>query len=331
MYNELKVVFFLIGTVKYLLQTPIFMKIYVEGDVAYLPFSKKIEKMGFGVKRGGKIILHPIEVLYLILNRDYEIHGKNTTDVFKWCLEKIENFMPFYCVYEDLRKRGYYVNILEDVLVGKHVYYPVEEVRNVNVCDIVKFENLVLAVVDEECEITYYKVEEIYPRGKHKEEEFKVRGILLGNSVFTEGFLHERYFYGSLKGNMTILSILESAYLMEKGMLEVYEGERSVSLDKIMNIGRSKDPRFDRRFEVYKDLKEKGFVVKTGLKFGSDFRLYEYISEELPHSKYLVNIFDRPIPAFEIVRAVRLAQSVRKTLLFACKGNKYIAVERVKV
>ena len=81
-------------------------------------------------------------------------------------------------------------------------------------------------------------------------------------------------------------------------------------------------------------MKERDFVVKTGLKFGSDFRVYEYVSEEIPHSKYLVNVFRKPIPAFEIVRAVRLAHSVRKTLVFACKDgerNRYIAVERIKV
>lgn len=312
------------------------MKIYVEGDVAYVPFSKKIEKMGFGVRKGGKIILHPIEVLYLVLNKGYEVSGKSTTEVFEWCMNKLDRFMPFYCVYEDLRRRGYRVKILEDVLVGKHVYYPVEEVESIDVCSIIKrmFENLVLSVIDEENEITYYRVEEVDPRGEHREEEFRVKGILVENKVFTEGFLHEKYFYGSLKGDRTILSLLESAYLVEKGMLEVYKGSREVDLEYIVELGRKKDVNFDRRFEVYKDLKERGFVVKTGLKFGSDFRLYEYIGEEIPHSKYLVNIFDKPVPAFEIVRAVRLAHSVRKTLIYACKdreANRYIAVERVKV
>ncbi len=312
------------------------MKIYVEGDSAYVPFTKKIERMGVGVKRDGRITLHPIEVLYLVLNRGYEVHGKTISDVFRWCLERFENFMPFYCVYEDLRRRGYRVKILEDVLVGKHVYHPVEEVKEVNVCEIVKraFENTVLSVVDEENEVTYYKVYEIDPRGRQREEEFKVKGTLVGDRVFTEGFLHERYFYGGYKGGMTILSLLESAYLMEKGMLEVYQGDRRLGLEEIVEMGRKKDGNFDRRLEVYRDLKERDFVVKTGLKFGSDFRVYEYVSEEIPHSKYLVNVFRKPIPAFEIVRAVRLAHSVRKTLVFACKDgerNRYIAVERIKV
>ncbi len=313
------------------------MKIFIENDVAFAPFSKKLEKMGIGVKREGRLILHPIEVLYLVLSGRCEVVGKSLVDVFEWCMNRVENFIPKYCVYEDLRRRGYRVKILEDVLVGKYVFYPIEEVEDVSIRSIAErgFENLVMAVVDEENELTYYKVEEVKPKGKHEEEEFKVRGVLVENRIFTDGFLHKRYFYGSLKGDMTILSILEGAYLVEKGWLEVYKSGTKVEFDELVSIGKKKDADFERRFEVYKDLKERGFVVKTGLKFGSDFRLYEYVGEKLPHSTYLVTIVDDKIlPAFEIVRAVRLAQNVRKKMLFVYKyggSNIYISVERVKV
>ncbi|ADB58602.1 tRNA-intron lyase [Archaeoglobus profundus] len=313
------------------------MKIFVENDVAYVSFSKKLEKMGIGVKKGGKLILHPIEVLYLVLNGRGEVVGKSLVDVFEWCMERIDNFIPKYCVYEDLRRRGYKVKILEDVLVGKYVFYPIEEIEDVSIRSLAerRFENLVLAVVDEENELTYYKVKEVEPRGRHEEEEFNVKGVLVENRIFTDGFLHRTYFYGSMKGDMTILSILEGAYLVEKGCLEVYKAGSKLKLDELIDVGRRKDPDFERRFEVYRDLKDRGFVVKTGLKFGSDFRLYEYVGERLPHSTYLVTIVDdRTIPAFEIVRAVRLAHSVRKKMLFVYKdekGNRYISIERVKV
>jgi len=315
------------------------MKIFIKDDQAYVPFSKKIEKEGIGIKRNGKLILHPIEVLYLVLNRNAVVVGDgemSLTDVFEWCMSRVENFMPVYCVYEDLRRRGQKVNVFEDVLVGKFVFYPIEEVERVKIKDLAKrkFERLVLAVVDEENELTYYKVEEVNPVGKHEEEEFKVKGVLVENRIFTEEFLHKRYFYGSLKGDKTILSILEGAYLVEKGWLEVYSGGKRLTFEDLVEIGKRKDSEFERRFEVYKDLKERKFVVKTGLKFGSDFRLYEYIEEKIPHSTYLATIVDdKSLYAFEIVRAVRLAQNVRKKLLFVYKEggeNRYIAVERVR-
>ncbi len=313
------------------------MRVFIEGDEAYTSFSKRLERMGIGLKRNGRIVLHPIELMFLVLNTKCEVVGRSTVDVFEWCMRRVEKFVPKYCVYEDLRRRGYRVRILEDVLVGGRVFYPVEEVEDLSIKDVSRkrFENLVLAVVDEENEITYYKVEEVDPVGKHSEEDFFTKGVLVENRIFADDFLHKKYFYGSLKGDMTILSLIEGAYLVERGYLEVYKAGKKLNFEDLIEIGRRFDSDFERRLEVYRDLKGRGFVVKTGLKFGSDFRLYEYVGEKIPHSKYLVTIVDdRKMPAFEVVRAVRLAQSVRKTPLFVCRDdgrNRYIGVERVKV
>ena len=78
---------------------------------------------------------------------------------------------------------------------------------------------------------------------------------------------------------------------------------------------------FDLKFSVYRDLRDKSLVVKTGFKFGTHFRVYKQVegTRKVPHSEYLVHtvpqdhIFLPPV----LSRAVRLAHSVRKQMIFA--------------
>ncbi len=321
------------------------MQIVIEKDQAYTAYSKNLERRGFGTKKGGKIILHPVEVVYLaIKNRaDVRLKGRSLglPELFSWAVSTDEDFIPFYYAYEDLRRRGYKVRPVDGFLIARHVFLPIAESKKISIAEIAerRVENLVLAVVDEENEVTYYRVEEVDVKGCHFEKIGKVKGYLVRDRILSEDKeIFERFFYGSLKDGLVSLSLLEGLYLMEMGVLEVYDSHRRVSAEELRDLARSFDPNFDRRFEVYKDLKLRNFVVKTGFKFGSDFRVYERVEsvEDLPHSKFLVNIVDdKKMPMFEIARAVRLAQNVRKKQLFVYKDsegrNKFVLVERVKV
>ncbi len=321
------------------------MQIVIDGDQAYTAYSKNLEKRGFGTKRGGKIFLHPVEVVYLAIKNkaDVRFRGRslNLPELFSWAVSIDEDFIPFYYAYEDLRRRGYRVRPMNEFLIAKHVFLPIAESKKVSIAEIAekRVENLVIAVVDEENEVTYYRVEEVDVKGHHFEKLGKIRGILIKDRILSEDTeIFERFFYGSIKDGVVSLSLLEGLYLVEIGVLEVYSSGKMVSIEELREIARSFDPNFDRRFEVYKDLKLRNFVVKTGFKFGSDFRVYERVEsvEDLPHSKFLVTIVDdRKLPMFEIARAVRLAQNVRKRQLFVYKNsngkNKFILIERIKV
>jgi len=116
-----------------------------------------------------------------------------------------------------------------------------------------------------------------------------------------------------------------------------YYGGEAMTIDELKRYGEEIEENFERRYQVYKDLKERRFSVKTGFKFGSDFRVYDKIRgiEDLPHSKYLVSIMDEiRVPMYEIAGAVRLAQNVRKKMVFAFKNgeeNRYLQIEWVKI
>ncbi|RLI77613.1 tRNA-intron lyase [Archaeoglobales archaeon] len=311
------------------------MEIIVEGDKAWTKTNKNLERRGFGVKKGDKLILDPVEVVYFFIKNNAEVRDRrrkyDINDVFEWAKEKRRDFLCHYFVYEDLRGRGYRVKLSNDFLIGKYVFYPVSERVKIKIPELNKllrnFGEIVLAIVDEESEITYYKVYQIDFFGEQEEKLEKIRGYFVEDRVVTQNIeVFTKFFYGSKKNEIVSLSLIESLYLAENGWLEGVEFKDLYRLIKD-NL---------RKYEVYKDLKRRKFVVKTGFKFGSDFRVYDKVEsiEDLPHSKYLVSVVDdREISMSEIVRAVRLAHNVRKKMVFAFNDGieKYLVIERVKV
>ena len=73
-------------------------------------------------------------------------------------------------------------------------------------------------------------------------------------------------------------------------------------------------------YRVFKDLKTKGLIVKEGLKFGTDFRVYEKSAKPgKDHAKYLLYILERKnkLKLDDFCAKARIAHSTAKTLLLA--------------
>lgn len=318
----------------------------IEQDKVVLQYSPRLDKRGFGKREGDELILHPVEAVYLSLRGDLSIEkeGKtlDTPELFQWAEGLNPDFPSYYFAYEDLRDRGNKINLEGKFLKGKKTYLPISERRKITIPEIYKLhsqvQNLVLAIVDEESEVTYYQVDKWDIKGNQIEDIKKLRGDLISDRVITGNkFIFDHLFYGNEKNELISLSLIESLYLAEKDKMEVYRSGKNVDSLEIKKHGEIVEENFDRRYKVYKDLKERMFSVKTGFKFGSDFRVYDQIKsvKDLPHSKYLVSVIDdAEIPLYVIARAVRLAQNVRKRMVFAFYSQeeiRYLAFKWVKV
>jgi len=198
------------------------------------------------------------------------------------------------------------------------------------------------AVVDEEADVTYYDVGELDIKGEIKSHNFlKNTGVLLENRVIVfdkknSSDLFEKEFFGKPFGEGIQLSMLEALYLQEKKLLDI----RNVLEDKKLSTKEFKDlikktqPDVDHLLKVYKDMKKRGMIVKTGFKFGVHFRAYTKKPDET-HAEFLVHVVDKEFDVIwaEISRAVRLAHSVNKELVFAkVEGNNidYIKFGRLR-
>ncbi len=293
--------------------------------------SKELERRNFGIKRGEYIFLHPVEAVYLQLTE--KVMFCSHEDLFKWAERYVEDFPSYYFVYEDLRNRGFRARPQGEYIFAKKAYYPISERKEVSIAELadraIKFDEFVLAIVDEESEITYYQISVVDINGDQEECLKEFKGLLLRDRVITDNVeIFNKYFYGNKVGKFVALSLIESAYLIEIGVLDV-----GIDKEQFFNFAKKVESNFSRRYEVYKDLKKRNFIVKTGFKFGSDFRVYSKVRsvKDLPHSEYLITVVDdKKLKLSEIARAVRLAHSVRKKMMFVC-GQEYVCFERVRV
>lgn len=119
-----------------------------------------------------------------------------------------------------------------------------------------------------------------------------------------------------------ILDIMEGVYLAEKGTIAVFENAgKKVSLTKLRQKAKQLYEEFDEKYEVYQDLRESGLIVTPGIKFGCDFAVYKY-GPGVEHAPYMVSVktATSDMSATEIVKAGRLATTVRKRFIIAVPG-----------
>jgi len=127
-----------------------------------------------------------------------------------------------------------------------------------------------------------------------------------------------------------ILDLMEGVYLAEKNTIAVHEGlaKRKVSLPDLRRKAKKLYEEFDEKYEVYRDLRESGLIVTPGIKFGCDFAVYKY-GPGVEHAPYMLSVktAGSNISATEVVKAGRLATTVRKRFIIAVPG---LGTDKVK-
>jgi tRNA-intron endonuclease, archaea type len=163
------------------------------------------------------------------------------------------------------------------------------------------------------------------------EVEALTDGRLVVWSIEDSRRLFNTDFYGKPLGNPKpkddfdeplILDLIEGVYLTEKKLIIVKSKGKKTSLTALRKLAREKFDRFDALYRVYYDLREKGFVVTPGIKYGCDFAVYEQ-GPGIDHAPYIIQVMQRgdPMSATDIVKAGRLASTVRKTFITALPGE----------
>lgn len=327
----------------------------------------------YGRPKGDTLELTLIEAAYLLYKKklDIELNGGalGFEEFFTEASKMQQYFELKYIVYKDLRERGFYVQpSVTDFRVyprGGHpgktpaknfVYVRSERIpmplpdllTSLNAADNVH-KQMVLAIVDEESDLTYYEVKKAKVKGgmpSISSQGGLMRATLLEDRVIvwdaaSSQHLHQGGFYGKpLDDERLQLSLVESAYLMERGLISIESSEtgNSLDFDGFLAVASSIEPDFLRKHKAYADLRNSGLVPKTGFKFGTHFRVYSQVSltGKMPHSEYLIHAIPRDhvfmLPVMS--RAVRLANSVRKSMLYAVEEKDtiaYIDIGRIKM
>jgi len=107
---------------------------------------------------------------------------------------------------------------------------------------------------------------------------------------------------------------------MKRGSLKVYDPRqgRDATEEELLAVGLANSDDFNDRLLVYSQLRDLGYVVRPGLKFGTDFAVYEH-GPGIDHAPFLIHVIPQKkgVMPLDIVRAGRLATSVRKKFIVA--------------
>ncbi|MBL7160285.1 MAG: tRNA-intron lyase [Candidatus Aenigmarchaeota archaeon] len=176
------------------------------------------------------------------------------------------------------------------------------------------------------------KIPEKEAKAKYAKEK-PAAARLLTNKVFVpKNFdpLLEKNYGKHLRGGLE-LGLVEALYLLEKGKINISKEGKKVTFQKLLEHALKKDKRIHEKLAVYSDLRDRGLVVKTGFKFGCDFRVYQRgvgvkRGPKAPgeHTKWIVYAVpeDYKCSFQELSRAVRLAHSIRARMLWALVDNE---------
>ena len=117
-----------------------------------------------------------------------------------------------------------------------------------------------------------------------------------------------------------VLDPIEGLYLLEKGLIQIVSGsdKTEMTLDELRETTLAILERLDMKYAVYRNLRERRYVVTPGIKYGCDFAVYEH-GPGVDHAPFIVQVKSSGdgLTAPEIVEAGRLATTVRKTFLIA--------------
>ena len=92
--------------------------------------------------------------------------------------------------------------------------------------------------------------------------------------------------FGEAFDNEYILNSLETLYLLSNNKLKLF-GKKQYNFSSFLKILLKKDKKILTKYLIFRDLRSKGYVVKEGFGFGTDFRIYERGEHGKKPSKYV--------------------------------------------
>lgn len=167
------------------------------------------------------------------------------------------------------------------------------------------------------------KVKDIILDSKPRKE--KIRTVFSNERVLAEAMdesreLYNQSRYGTLLDNGKLqLSLLEALYLLEKNKIEIRDSRNKLlDFEQFLKRATKFEPNFWIRYCVFKDMRNRGYIIKTALKFGADFRVYDRgVKPGEDHARWIIYPVHEgaTLTWYEFAAKNRVAHSTKKRLM----------------
>lgn len=161
-------------------------------------------------------------------------------------------------------------------------------------------------------------------KGELVENRIVIWDIEESKRIFGDGYFGKPLGVPKPKGTdfdaPLILDLIEGYYLVSEKKIAIRDSisGKVISKKRLVEKCESEYVLFKEKFLVYKELRSRGYVVAPGIKFGSDFAVYEH-GPGIDHAPYIIQVMvpQANLTATSIVLAGRLATTVKKKFLIA--------------
>ncbi len=276
----------------------------------------KLKKNFFGEEsKGGNWVLTSEEALYVIIFQNGLITNKITGEqmsfnqVASFYIKEEPRLIVKYNAYRDWRDRGL-------ILKGAD---KIEKQGNKTANK--KYPTKQLELPKLKTKIYWYRTS-LFSIAESEE---------VGKELFEKYWIGQLGVYKQQRGILSRLDFLETIFLSKYFGVEVIDAVNGKKIDweEILKYVTKEREYTKQLYEVYEDWRLRGYVVKTGFKFGSHFRIYfpgasPVKEDKWIHSKHVLHVFpkDQKMLISEWARAVRVAHSVKKTFLLGIPEMK---------
>jgi len=149
-----------------------------------------------------------------------------------------------------------------------------------------------------------------------------VKAVFTGETIYSnkkEAFtLFSQSRFGEQKEGKILYSLVEALYLLEKKKMEISQGRKKLDFKKLLAELKKIDARIETKYAVFKDMRNKGYTIKTAFKFGAEFRVYEKGKKPgQVHAKWVLYPVKESdsLTWHDFAAKTRVAHSTRKNLL----------------
>ena len=130
--------------------------------------------------------------------------------------------------------------------------------------------------------------------------------------------LYEKSRFGEKKRGKVEYAGIEALFLVGEGKMEVFSGKKEIGEEELFRKLKRKDKKIEKKFAVFADLRKKGYIVKTALKFGAEFRVYDKgVKPGKEHARWILYSVKESENLYwhDFVAKNRVAHSTKKNLL----------------